>query len=493
MENSNVYIEKIREKSYPIIPPYHPSEFYPEVLFNEISKEKNYIYQSVRNLLYLMGLDKKNFGNKNWNPLKTIIKPGNKVVIKPNLVLDNFKLQDSITTHPSIIRALIDYIIIALKGDGEIIVGDAPLQSCNFDELVRFTGLNNIIYYFKSKNINIDLIDFRLEKLIKIRKKNYKIEKIDGDPKGYKIVNLYDESALQNLSDSNGYKKFRVTNYNPKIMNKAHNQVSHKYLVSNSVLQADVVVNIPKIKTHKKAGITACLKNTVGISGHKDWLPHHRIGSYSEGGDEYLNFNLIKKILLKINEIDDSLLIKNYRLHNFFHYPLLFLRTLLNGSLFLFSKDRYFNGSWYGNDTLWRTIADLNKILFYSNKFGKMTNDIQRKIVYFCDGVISGEADGPLNPFPNRIGVIIGGFNPLMIDLAISELFNFNYIKIPQIFEIFKLKNYKISHSQPSDLKIISNYDNWNGKGLNELKYTLDFKPSSGWRNYIEKKKFPFN
>ena len=487
MNNSFVYIEKTKEIIYPKNPPFHPSEPYPERVFNELSKNKNNVYRSIRNVLYLMGLDKNNWGNKNWNPFKNIIRPGNRIVIKPNLVLDNLKFQDAITTHPSIIRALIDYIVIALKGEGEIVVGDAPLQSCNFDKLVRYTGLKQTIDHFKSKGINIELIDFRLNKLILKKKKNYKIEKIDGDLKGYKIVDLFNESSLEDISKNKGYKRFRVTNYNPKIMNRGHSQNVHKYLVSNSILQADVIFNVPKIKTHKKAGITACLKNTLGINGHKDWLPHHRIGSYSEGGDEYLNFNLLKKINLKINELEDLLLIKNYRLHNFINFPLSILKILLNGLLFLFSKDRFFNGSWYGNDTLWRTIADLNKILFYSDKSGKITNNIQRKIVYFCDGVISGEADGPLNPFPKKTGIIMGGFNPLMIDLAISELFKFDYKKIPQIFEIFKLKSKKISNSKPSNLKILSNYDNWNNKGLNEIKHTINFEPSKGWKRHIEK------
>ncbi|KKL15024.1 hypothetical protein LCGC14_2509750, partial [marine sediment metagenome] len=145
---------------------------------------------------------------KNWNPLKTIIQPGNTVLIKPNLVLDNLKFQDSITTHPSIIYALINYIAIALKGKGEIIVGDAPLQSCNFDKLIRFTGLKKTIDYYKSKNIKVDLIDFRLEKLIIKKKRNYKIEKINGDPRGYQIIDLHHNSSLQELSKAKDIRIF---------------------------------------------------------------------------------------------------------------------------------------------------------------------------------------------------------------------------------------------------------------------------------------------
>ena len=52
-------------------------------------------------------------------------------------------------------------------------------------------------------------------------------------------------------------------------------------------IDADVVVNVPKLKTHKKAGITGALKNLVGINGHKAFLPHHRKGGSLDGGDAY--------------------------------------------------------------------------------------------------------------------------------------------------------------------------------------------------------------
>ena len=75
-----------------------------------------------------------------------------------------------------------------------------------------------------------------------------------------------------------------------------HNFEKNEYLIPNSILQADVFSNLPKPKTHKRAGITGAMKNLVGISGSKDWLPHHRRGSKFDGGDEYLNHNLFKEI-----------------------------------------------------------------------------------------------------------------------------------------------------------------------------------------------------
>src|SRR4029450_3442025 len=51
-------------------------------------------------------------------------------------------------------------------------------------------------------------------------------------------------------------------------------------------MDADVLINLPKFKTHKKVGITCALKNLVGINANKNWLPHHTEGTPDLGGDQ---------------------------------------------------------------------------------------------------------------------------------------------------------------------------------------------------------------
>ena len=53
------------------------------------------------------------------------------------------------------------------------------------------------------------------------------------------------------------------------------------------MLDADLIINLPKWKAHSKSGLTGALKNLVGINGDKSYLPHFRRGSPSWGGDEY--------------------------------------------------------------------------------------------------------------------------------------------------------------------------------------------------------------
>ena len=38
---------------------------------------------------------------------------------------------------------------------------------------------------------------------------------------------------------------------------------------------------MPKLKTHKKCGVTISLKNLVGLNTNKNLLPHHSLGTPS--------------------------------------------------------------------------------------------------------------------------------------------------------------------------------------------------------------------
>lgn len=487
MEKNNVFIYKSPNSLYPNNPPFHPGNNYPEYIFSDISKEENFIYDSFRNLLKLMGFDRLNQNTKKWNPFKHIVSPGDQVFIKPNLVMDDEKYQNCLTTHPALIRVIIDYVVYALKGQGKIYIGDAPLQDCNFQTLVKNTGLGDVIKFFQLKNVDITLIDIRCERLefgFKLEKKKVRL---NGDKEGYYLINLKTESNLQEISLNNGYKKFRVTKYDPITMKTAHNQINHKYLISKSLLQSDVVINVPKLKTHRKAGITGCLKNTIGINGKKDMLPHHRKGALNRGGDEYLKSNLFKALDTLLSELKDQFLMKNMFLHKIFYYPIYLFKILLNYILDLLGENVFFEGSWYGNDTLWRTIADLNQILFYIDKNGQLSKKVQRRLLYICDGIICGENEGPLEPTPRKTGILVAGYDPLLIDLTIAELFSYDYRKIPQIFNLFQLSERKITAYKPNDLEIISNNSNWDKKGLNGLIETLKINPPKGWENHIEK------
>ena len=130
---------------------FNPPEQYPEHPFKETDPE-NQIYPAVRESLRLLGMDSKNYGTKNWNPLGELISPGDRVVIKPNLVLHKSRLEGgdlfSVIVHPSVLRPIIDYVYVALKGRGRITVADSPLQTADFEKLLDVSRLSDMIRLF---------------------------------------------------------------------------------------------------------------------------------------------------------------------------------------------------------------------------------------------------------------------------------------------------------------------------------------------------------
>lgn len=108
-------------------------------------------------------------------------------------------------------------------------------------------------------------------------------------------MDLQRESALNVFSDKE-MDDFRIYGYSSEIMKEAHAKDKYKYMIHEDILNADVIINVPKSKTHTKVGMTACCKNFVGINCRKEYLPHHRAGSAHEGEDEYNHKNIVKSI-----------------------------------------------------------------------------------------------------------------------------------------------------------------------------------------------------
>src|SRR4029077_13637739 len=75
-----------------------------------------------------------------------------------------------------------------------------------------------------------------------------------------------------------------------------------------------------------------------------------------------------------------------------------------------------YDGNWSGNDTLWRTILDLNRVLLYADANGALHTTPQRRVLTIVDGIVAGEGNGPLAPEPRRCGVLVGGLDPWACD-----------------------------------------------------------------------------
>jgi uncharacterized protein (DUF362 family) len=465
--------------SYPEFP-FTPSEKYPEYKYSEISISGNEIYAEVRKLFVDLGLDVKNFGTPDWNPLGEFIHPGQKVLIKPNWVMDNNPIDSDITsliTHTSLIRTVIDYCLIALKGSGTITVGDASLQTANFEKIRRITNIDNLVEYYNNEKtgILIQVSDMRLEKAV-FNPVTYTVtglEKVNS-VKDFYPVDLGNSSYLSAISDK--FENYRVTNYNKKEMSSHHNKEKNEYLIHKNVIEADLVIELPKLKSHRKTGMTCALKNFVGINGHKDWLPHYNAQGTIEGGDNYKGKSTIKDLYQKFYESEFE---QEY-------FPKRIIHWLIKNVLKIFSKfskTLYFEGSWYGNDTLWRTVGDLNKLVIFSDKHGLMQSSPQRKVLALVDAVVAGEKEGPLEPSSCKIGALVIGDNSCVTDLVCSKLIGFDYHKIPIIFNTLSTLGNLKSSIEVENLVVFLNSEK---RKFKDLPVLHAMEPSTGWKGFIE-------
>lgn len=466
LERAITYLETNIGK-YPTEAPFNPPEKYPEYS-GDTFDEQNNVYSAIRDLLYSLGLDQENFGTKKWNPLGELIKPGDNVVIKPNFVSEpriEKIVFEAVITHPSIIRPLIDYSLIALKGKGSLVVADAPQTDSNIEKIKSFTKIEDIVNYVNlNSDVKVDFIDLRYECTVCKEGVINQRELLDGDPKGYTIVDL---GKLSQFSTAEQHmNKIYGADYDYDKLRKHHCQGKHEYYVSNTILDADVIINVPKLKTHKKAGITVCLKNLVGINGNKNYLPHHRFGSTKNGGDEYPGNSINDGIVSNVTQFFFKL-ISRYNLEGKSFVTLLgkFYNSLNKKNVIHVNS-----GNWHGNDTIWRTIVDLNNILLYANKEGTLQESEQRKYLAIVDGIIAGEGDGPMNPMVKNCGLLIGGFNPVSVDKLSAQLMGFDWKKIPQIYHSGKCLF-------PEKITVATKY---------EYVKNFHFSPPIGWKNHIE-------
>lgn len=471
---------------YPSEPIFHPSESYPEYPFDYNSKAKNGAYEAVRNSLQLLGLDKANFGQKVWNPLGELIEPGDHVLLKPNLIRESHSLRndewEQVITHPSIIRAVLDYVFIALKGKGKVTIADGPQTDSDFDEIVQRTGLDKIVDYFRDKGLEVSLLDLRRDHWLQRNGVTYKRESLAGDPAGYTTINLEDGSEFANYP-LNG--RFYGADYDFEETAKYHGNGRHAYVLCRSVMDADVLINLPKMKTHKKTGVTLSLKNMVGANGHRNCLPHHTLGTPSEGGDEFSASNLQNKVQSRMIVSFKKCL----KAMGGCGGPISRLLLKVGKSIFGDTSRVVRSGNWHGNDTAWRMVLDLNKCLFRFAGDGKPRTKPLRYMT-LVDGIIAGEGDGPVAVDAKPCGVVVAGFNPVAVDTVCATLMGFDYRKLRMLREAWKIKDYPLVNHCASDIVCKSNVRKWDGPfaQLEELEH-LGFRPHFGWVGHIEHEK----
>jgi len=451
--SSTVYLQNESVKDYCLEIPFDPPEAYLELPFIKKINPQNMLYPMVRDLFVKLGLDKANVGTRRWNPLREIIRPGNRVLIKPNLVTPRHYLCQgalfSSIVHGSLLRPIVDYATLALDGEGSITIADNPVENADFNALMEFTGIRRMVndlmsYGYKS----ISVVDLRPKILKESKNGRFYHESQSGDPLGYVTIDLEKASLFGEFDNHENVHYYtladqKIDHFDPKYSgesttDKYHNSRGHKYVVSRSVLDADVVINVAKMKTHCKAGVTLSLKNMIGMVCLKDCMPHHRPGSPPKGdafpyypASHYLVTRKLYRTFrnwFRIHRIPGFRAFRNY----------LQRRNVL-------IQQHIEHGNWKGNDTIWRTILDLNRIAVYADKNGIMRETPQRKLFAVIDGIIGQQGNGPMSGEPISSSIIFGGFNSVAVDALAVKSMGIDPHLIPSISKARNIDRWKLS------------------------------------------------
>ena len=146
-------------------------------------------------------------------------------------------------------KDLVGYVVdlIAKEAGGNtIIVCDADMIWTKFNENAEAIGWNK---WVKEKNLELE-------------------ERYNGEPGTLSKV------KLMNLSET----ELAYFDFRPDSVFPLDEERSNQEIVSTEMLNADVIISIPKMKTHLLTGVTLGMKNMYGTFPEEDKARFHQLG-----------------------------------------------------------------------------------------------------------------------------------------------------------------------------------------------------------------------
>ena len=407
--------------------------------------------------------------------------PKRLVVVKPNWIQESHEYSpdvwEPVITHPVVLTTVIRCVAEMMGGRGTICICDAPHTYANFAAITARGDLRAALDAIRGEwpELKLELIDLRRE--VWIRKEEVVVERRPNteDPRGYARLNLGRGSFFFGHP---GEGHFFGADYDRAVVNEHHHDDIHEYLIAGSPIACDLFINLPKLKTHKKTGITCCLKNLVGINGDKNWLPHHTEGTPQHHGDEFPGESFAVVIEQRFKRLGLKLALGVPFLGTW-----LFRKMRNAGKRMLGDSATVIrNGNWSGNDTCWRMALDLNRCLLHGENDGSWRDGGHpKRYLAIVDGITGGEGNGPLCPDFVASGVLIAGTNPAETDAVAARLMGFDPADIPIVRNAFGAHRWPIAAGSLEDVRVVD------GDGpevsLRELAPAVPsgFKPHFGW------------
>jgi uncharacterized protein (DUF362 family) len=417
-----------------------------------------------------------------------------RVVLKPNWVKHAERPEfpiEALVTSTALIEECINACRKKYRALERISVGDVPLQTCDWPVLLRQTGVDRLIEKYRGSTAPaIEFLDLRRERWRHGSDGFFDLDSDHpGDPRGYSEVVIDSASLLEEVSHNAS--SFRVSDYDPAETVSVHRKGQHRYLIARTILEADLFINLPKMKTHQKTGITGALKNLVGINGSKADLVHHQLGRPSQGGDEFpedasrlIEWQVwVRERFQKRSRFIFKSLKRGWELVK----RLRGIQTvgtkenLGSGGQFYIGS-----GSWYGNDSIWRMVYDLNAIILLAHADGgPLRAEPQRTVLSIMDGLVAGEGNGPLQPLPVAANCLFAARNPFLVDFAMAKLMGFDWRKIRLLANHRRFSFAPFAEFDSHSFSVCVNGEA-SATGVDALPVIQRFLPSPGWKAHIE-------
>ncbi len=147
--------------------------------------------------------DKINTSLEAFGGIEKFIQKGQKVLLKPN-ILANAPQEKAVTTNPAVVRAVAEIVI---EAGGNVSIGDSPAVY-DLEKCAKACGIAKV-----ASDLNIPLVPF-------------------------------DDTIFLDIPTKSDYKRIEI---------------------ARAVWDADVIINIPKVKTHVYMYLTLSVKNCFGI------------------------------------------------------------------------------------------------------------------------------------------------------------------------------------------------------------------------------------
>jgi len=125
--------------------------------------------------------------------------------------------------------------------------------------------------------------------------------------------------------------------------------------------------------------------------------------------------------------------------------------------------------------------------MFGDNEGVVLSSRRPRRFLSVVDGIQAMEGNGPVAGKCRAAALLIGGDNPVAVDMGCAALMSFDYRRIPSIAMALGEHPLTLMQGGEESVHLLSNEDRWN-KPVIEWKAGdgLRFAPHFGWAGHIE-------